>query len=68
VWLAWFGDLDRPLVEPHLRAALPLVATNEHPRHAERLQLPPAMQVTQPYRIEPGQTATVVPPELQPLK
>lgn len=67
VWLAWFGNLYRPLVEPQLGAQLPLVVTDEHPRRAERLPLPSAMQVTQPYRIVPGQTASVVPPELQQL-
>jgi hypothetical protein len=67
VWLAWFGDLYRPLAEPHLGSALPLVVTDEHPRTARRLQLPSSMQVVWPYRLQPGQSANEVPAELRPL-
>lgn len=68
VWLAWFGDRYRPLVEAHLTSSLPLVRTAEHPAAASRLLLPVEMQVRNAEKIRQGQSAERVPEELKLLE
>ncbi|MGB3858833.1 MAG: hypothetical protein WA912_06215 [Ornithinimicrobium sp.] len=65
VWLAWFGDIYRPLVEAHLTSPLPLIRTAEHPAAATRLTLPPEMKVRNAETSRPGQSASQVPEDLK---